>query len=113
MNGQEAKNVQQDTSRKRPGMYNLDIYLPLPGILPIPSTNVPRQSISDFLHQSLSVPLTPFSWTYKTNIELETTWQKELARQNEYKTLKTIMGSVQMGGAAYLMYLHFKKYGLK
>ncbi|MGD0038253.1 MAG: hypothetical protein ABSC53_13290 [Bacteroidota bacterium] len=55
----------------------------------------------------------PFSWTYKTEIDLKSAWKQELTKQEEYQTLRTILGSIEMGGVAYLTYLHLKKYGLK
>ncbi len=55
----------------------------------------------------------PFSWTYKTKIDLESAWKQELTKQEEYRTLRTILGSIEMGGVGYLTYLHLKKYGLK
>jgi hypothetical protein len=114
VNGQEQKNVQQqDTSKKKPQFYNFELFLAPPMILPPQSYGGTQETFSDFLHQSLSVPMPPFSWTFKTNIDLETSWKQELSKQEEYRTLRTILGSVEMGGVAYLTYLHLKRYGLK
>jgi hypothetical protein len=55
----------------------------------------------------------PLSWIFKIKIDLETSWKQELAKQEEYQTLRSILGSIEMGGVAYLTYLHLKKYGLK
>jgi len=53
------------------------------------------------------------SWKMQPNFDLSSIWKRETAKQEEYKTLRTIMQSIQAGGAAYLAYLHFKKYGFK
>jgi hypothetical protein len=55
----------------------------------------------------------PLSWMFKIKIDLETSWKQELAKQEEYRTWRSILGSIEMGGVAYLTYLHLKKYGLK
>jgi hypothetical protein len=112
--GQEQNNVQQqDTVKKRPQFYIPELFLTQPTLLPPQSYGAPQESFSDFLNQSLTVPMPPFSWRYETNLDLLTSWKQELAKQEEYQTLRTILGSIEMGGVAYLTYLHFKKYGLK
>ena len=111
--GQEQTKVQQDTLRKVLQDYSIDLSLTQPTLLPARSTILPQQSFSDFIHQSLSTPMPSSFWTTKTSMDLATSWQQELAKQNEYKTLRTILGSMQMGGTAYLLYMHLKKYGLK
>ena len=114
VNGQEQKNVQQqDTLQKKPQFYNFKLFLTQPTLLRPQSYKVPQESFSDFIHQSLSVPMPPFSWTYKTKLDLETSWKQELAKQEEYRTWRSILESIEMGGVAYLTYLHLKKYGLK
>jgi hypothetical protein len=112
--GQEQKNVQaQDTSKKRPQFYNPELFLTQPALFPSQSYGVTRESFSDFLHQSLTVPMPPFSWTFERNRDLEISWKQELAKQEEYQTLRTILGSIEIGGVAYLTYMHLKKYGLR
>ena len=114
VNGQEQKSLQhQDISGKKTQFYNFQLFLTQPELLPSQSYNVPPKSFSDFLHQSLSAPIPSFSWTFKTKLDLENSWKQELAKQEEYRTLRTILSSVKMGGVAYLTYLHLKKYGLK
>ena len=114
LNGQEQnKFQQQDTVREKTQYYNPELFLTPPTFLSGQPRRLPQNSFSNFLHQSLTVPMPPFSWRYETNNDLQTSWKQELAKQEEDRTLRTILGSVQMGGAAYLTYLHFKKYGLK
>jgi len=111
--GQEQKSAQQDTSIKRSRFYDPELFLVKPAIIIPQSFGGTQKNFSDFLHQSLAVPMPPFSWTYKTKIDLESTWKQELTKQEEYRTLRTILGSIEMGGVAYLSYLHLKNYGLK
>ncbi|MGD1043912.1 MAG: hypothetical protein ABR936_01155 [Bacteroidota bacterium] len=113
-NGQEQKSVQQqDTSIKRSRFYDPELFLVKPALIIPHSYGDTQVNFSDFLHQSLTVPMPPFSWTYKTKIDLQSAWKQELTKQEEYRTLRTILGSIEMGGVAYLAYLHLKKYGLK
>jgi hypothetical protein len=111
--GQEQTKVPLDTVRKMPQFFSVDLSLTQPIVLPARSPILPQQSFSDFIHQSLSTPMPSSFWTTKTSMDLTTSWQQELAKQNEYKTLRTILGSMQMGATAYLLYTHLKKYGLK
>jgi hypothetical protein len=46
-------------------------------------------------------------------MDLATPWKLQLARENEHRTLYTILGAVQAGGVAYLAYKHIQKYGWK
>jgi hypothetical protein len=64
----------------------------------------------EYFRASLTAPL---SLTEKASHEIQGIWQQELARQNEGKTWRAILGSIQMGGTAYLLYEHIRKYGLK
>jgi hypothetical protein len=66
-----------------------------------------------FLHQSLTNLPTSLSSQFQQQIDIVSPWKQELAKQNELRTLKTILGAVQAGGTAYLLYEHIKKYGLK
>jgi hypothetical protein len=112
--GQEqTRTPWNDTSLGRPLEFNSELFLAPPSLLPIRSHAIPQESFTDFLHQSMSVPLLPFSLRYKTKNDLENSWKQELAKQEEYRTLRMVLGTVQMGGVAYLTYLHIKKYGLK
>ena len=78
-----------------------------------PSLRLTLGEYPDLLSQPQVIPLSSISWSMNTNSSIESIWKQELIRQNEYRTLKTIVSSVQIGGVAYLAYLHIKKYGLK
>jgi len=66
-----------------------------------------------FMHQSLTLLPSSLSQQFQQQIDLTSPWKQELARQNEYRTLWLILGSIQAGGTAYLLYKHIEKYGLK
>lgn len=53
------------------------------------------------------------NWLLDTRTYLMSPWKLEMQSRSKYRILRTILGSVQVGGVAYLMYLHLKKYGLK
>lgn len=53
------------------------------------------------------------SWTYPEKIDLDSPLRLQLAKQNEYGTMRVVLGTVQLGGVAYIAYRHLKKYGLK
>ena len=58
-------------------------------------------------------PFRPGSWMLETKSDLLSPWKLQLRSQEKYQIWQSILGSVQAGGVAYLMYLHIKKYGLK
>lgn len=66
-----------------------------------------------FFYQSFTSLSLPLSWELQQNLGITSTWKNELLKQEKYETIRTIIGSIEMGGVAYLTYLHMKKYGLK
>jgi hypothetical protein len=112
--GQEQKTLLlKDTSVSKSGRLNPEY------LLKIPSFSLPLslRTISDitphYLNQSPVLSLQFSSWKLQQNLNLSPNSKHELAKQEEYKTLRTILGSIEAGGVAYLTYLHFKKYGVK
>jgi len=66
-----------------------------------------------FLHQSM-INLPPsLSSQFQQQTDVVSPWKQELIKQNEYHTLRTVLGVLQAGGTAYLLYEHFRKYGVK
>ncbi len=53
------------------------------------------------------------SWSFPGKIDLDSPLRLQLAKQNEYGTMRAVLGTVQLGGVAYIAYRHLKKYGLK
>jgi hypothetical protein len=118
-NGQQKDSIQSnDSSENKSYLYDSEILLHKPLFLhSTPLGIIQPDSIGrhhpDLLQQSLTIPLPFLSWSLENNLGIESTWKLEISRQEEYKTWKTIMTSVQMSTVAYLTYLHLKKYGLK
>jgi hypothetical protein len=56
---------------------------------------------------------TPPSADPQQKLTLAMCWTNDLRRQQEYQTFRMILGSIQMGGTAYLAYKYLKKYGFK
>ena len=77
------------------------------------SLRIIHENIPYYLDQPSIVSLQYSSWKLQQNLDLSPIWKLELAKQDEHKTLYTILGSIEAGGVAYLTYVHFKKYGLK
>ena len=75
--------------------------------------NTDPQWFPGFLRQSLASPSLSLSWESQQDFGIASAWKNEVLKQQEYKTLRTILGSIQAGGVAYLAYRHIKKYGLK
>ncbi|MCX6139209.1 MAG: hypothetical protein NTV54_17140 [Ignavibacteriales bacterium] len=48
-------------------------------------------------------------WKMQEKLDLAAPWKLQLAEENTYRTLRMVLGSIQVGGVAYLMYEHFKK----
>lgn len=46
-------------------------------------------------------------------MDLSMPWKLQLARENEHRTMYSILGAVEAGGVAYLAYKHIQKHGWK
>ena len=68
---------------------------------------------SGFVHQSLTNLPSSLSLQFQQQIDVVSPWKQELMKQNEYRTLRTVLGALQVGGTTYLLYEHIRKYGLK
>jgi hypothetical protein len=102
-----------DTSLNKPRNFIPEFSFGMPSFsLPL-SLKMSSENVPYYPNQPSIVSLQYSSWKLQQNISLAPIWKLELAKQEEYKTLRTILGSIEAGGAAYLTYLHFKKYGLK
>jgi hypothetical protein len=103
----------RDTLVKRPRInqyllrnFDTDIML-------LPSLRGSMSDVPVSLHQSLMNIPSSLSAQFEMQIDVVSPWKQELAKQNELRTLKTILGAIQAGGTAYLLYEHIRKYGLK
>jgi hypothetical protein len=88
-------------------------FLEQPNFIPL-SFAIASENTLSLLDQSILFPTQSFSWTIENNkIDLSAPWKLELARREENRTMYTILGSVNFGGAMYIAYRHVKKYGFK
>jgi hypothetical protein len=109
-NGQEQK-ISKDTAATEIRFFDPQLPFVKPELTLPPSLELMSSNYSpEYLRYSLTAPI---SLTEKATNEIQGIWQRELAQQNEYRTLKTILSSVQMGAVTYLLYEHIHKYGLK
>ncbi len=93
--------------------FNSWMSIPSPGGLPsAPSEFIPQNSRIN-LSQQRGAPFQSDLWLLESRANLLSPLRLELKSQEKYQIWRTILGSVQVGGMAYLLYLHFKKYGLR
>jgi hypothetical protein len=52
-------------------------------------------------------------WMIEKKTDMLSPWNLELRDQEEYRTWRSILGSVQVGGAAYLAYRYITKHGFR
>ncbi len=112
--GQEQHTLSvRDTSVNKQRNYD-SVYLFGTRSFSLPlSLRIIPENIPYYLTQPPIVSLQYSSWKLRQNLNFAPIWKIELAKQEEYKTLYTILGSIEASGVAYLTYLHLKKYGLK
>lgn len=53
-----------------------------------------------------------FSWNRSEKTDIASPWKIYLEEQKKNSTWRSVLGSVQLGGVAYIAYRHIKKYGL-
>jgi hypothetical protein len=109
-----AKKEVRDTLMKKPIInqsllrsYHTNIILP-PSLRESPIYYSPG-----FLHQSLTYFPSSLSSQFQQQVDVVSPWKQELAKENEFRTLKFILQTVEAGGTAYLLYEHFRRYGSK
>ena len=103
---QEQKNVQpRDTSASKLRIDYSEPLFPKLSFLPFQPLDLYYQPPVTMSHSMFSM--------VPEKIDLVSPWKLQLANQEKYATWRTIMGSIQLGGVAYIAYQHIKKYGLK
>ena len=111
---QEQKRVPlRDSSAA--GMQTLDAAPLYPYRLHLfpPPLDTNLQSFPGFLRQSLASPAPSLFMKSQQNVGIASVWKNDVLKQQENRTLMTILGSIQAGAVAYLAYKHIKEYGLK
>jgi hypothetical protein len=112
--GQEQERVQlRDTTAVTLQLFDPNA-LPIKlSLFPPPQLQTAPESSLRFFFQSSPFPSQQFSRKFKEKLDLTAPLKLELADQEKYRTWRSILGSIQAGGTAYILYQHIKKYGLK
>ncbi len=66
-----------------------------------------------FLSQAPAVWSQSIFETLPAKIDIVSPWKLEVANEDEYRTMRIILESIEFGGVGYIGYEHIKKYGLK
>ena len=69
--------------------------------------------VPGLLFFELATPSEYDAWSREESIDLDAPWKLHLKDQEDNAGWRRILGTVQVGGAAYILYRHIKKYGLK
>ena len=125
---EQRENAPQDSTAKKTQAFDALSLYPSPTLAPplslktgldgfdgfpsLPSMTMGSEYGVGFLRLSLASPM-PAPWGSQQKFSLATCWTNEWRRQQEYRTFRMILGSIQAGGALYLAYRHMKKYGFK
>lgn len=104
---------QEDSTRVIPQINSTQLFFSSP-ILSLPFA---FDTVADYypesLHLKFGSSLNALHSIIEQNLDVSEIWKIGKLREDELKTLRSILGSVQLGGVAYLAYKHIKKYGLK
>jgi hypothetical protein len=68
---------------------------------------------ADLLLQPHGVLDEPHPWMLQTKTDIMSPWNLELEDQERYNIWRSILGSIQLTGAAYLGYEYLKKHGFR
>ena len=102
----------EDSIRIKPQISNAPLFISSP-ILSLPFA---FSTVQDNYPESLHLRFGSSSnlrTIIEQNLDVSDIWKIGALKEDELKTLRSILGSVQLGGVAYLAYKHIKKYGLK
>ncbi len=109
---EQQKGPATDTSRVQPAVL-VEVPLGKP-ILHLPLSFGPELQFKRFLLTDIhyGVPPAFLGGAYEFKTDLISPYLLQRQRDNELSTLYRVLGVVELGGAAYIAYLHIKKYGL-
>ena len=104
--------LQEDSTKVEPQMNSSQLFFSSP-ILSLPfAFNTVEDNYPESLHLKFGSSLN-LNTIIEQNLDVSEIWKIGKLKEDELKTLRSILGSVQLGGVAYLAYKHIKKYGLK
>ena len=102
----------EDSTPVTPQIYSAQLFLSSP-ILSLPfAFNKVTDNYPESLHLKFGSS-SNLNTIIEQNLDVSEIWKIGALKEEELKTLRAILGSVQLGGVAYLAYKHIKKYGLK
>ncbi len=96
-----------------PAQFKSWMIEPKPGRPAPPSLELLLGQSPSVLSEPAESPFQSRSWMLQSKPDLLSPWRLELKDQEKYQVWRSILGSVQMGGMAYLLYMHIRKYGLR
>jgi len=100
-----------DTTARRSTVFEPGLLFDRPFSVPPPEPVFIPRYFPGFYHP-LAIGPHPFRFNnLQETPDLLSPWKLELAKQDELSTMRMILGSVGVGGAAYIAYRHVKKYG--
>ncbi|MCK9210094.1 MAG: hypothetical protein M0P61_04575 [Ignavibacteriaceae bacterium] len=111
--GQGLQQVsKEDSTPVKPPIYNTQLFITSP-ILSLPfAFSTVHNNYPESLHLKFGSS-SNLNSIIEQNLDVSEIWKIGKLKDDELKTLRSILGSVQLGGVAYLAYKHIKKYGLK
>jgi len=102
----------EDSTPVTPQIYSAQLFLSSPILsLPLAFSTV-HNNYPESLHLKFGSS-SNLNSIIEQNLDVSEIWKIGKLKDDELKTLRSILGSVQLGGVAYLAYKHIKKYGLK
>ena len=103
----------EDSTPVKPPIYSTQLFITSP-ILSLPfAFSTVQDNYPESLHLKFGSSSNSLHSIIEQNLDVSEIWKIGKLKDDELKTLKSILGSVQLGGAAYLAYKHIKKYGLR
>ncbi|MFA6599137.1 MAG: hypothetical protein WCS69_15545 [Ignavibacteriaceae bacterium] len=112
--GQGLKNPQlEDSSLSKTQQHNSEAMHSFPMLSLRTSFDAVPEYYPLSLHQALFLPSSTPPWKMDRTLDIAEIWRAGMVKEEEFKTLRLVLGYVKVGGVAYLAYKHLKKYGLK
>ncbi|MFA6979673.1 MAG: hypothetical protein WC209_10150 [Ignavibacteriaceae bacterium] len=111
--GQGLQHIsEEDSTPVTPQIYSAQLFFSSP-ILSLPfAFSTVHNNYPESLHLKFGSS-SNLNTIIEQNLDVSEIWKIGKLKDDELKTLRSILGSVQLGGVAYLAYKHIKKYGLR
>lgn len=103
----------KDTAGRAIRLIDPGISIGRPTFILPPSLDIIPEDMPGLIPHDLAGPFPLLPITTGQKIDLISPFRLQMAKENEYRTWRKILGSVQFGAVGYLVYRRIKKYGLK